>query len=698
VNEIEESIIKLLSGSADKPLGFQEIRRELNIPKSKASRLRNCLSKMVHNGTLVRTRSSGYRITNRGDLYEGVLHMLRSGNSFVSVESIPNDVFVAREYSLNAMPGDKVRIQVPPDEAQSEKPEGRVVEVVERIKRDVVATLKKQGKAWFAIPLNPSYQNTFVVTDTLNAADGDRVVVRIDEWDNPKVSPEAAVIDVIGPAEDASLDTLAIIRQFDFPETFPPEVIEEAEKAAFIEDEAREDIRSTLVITIDPERARDFDDALSMERDNNGNRVLGIHIADVSHFVPIASELDKEALKRGNSVYLPDRVIPMLPEQLSNGICSLRPDEDRHAFSAFLTLDQQCKVLSSRFAKTMIRSQRRLTYEQAMAAIEQGQKGADFPDGITKNVGQLIMSLHQVAQQLRRARFSRYALDLDIPEFEVKMGANSMIEDIVKSVHDESHQLVEECMIAANEAVDRHLTTRQIPIIHRFHSPPREEKLDDLIIQLIEMGFSPGNIKNQKNLSKFLKSIHGHPLEYDASMLILRSMNRAEYSAEEHGHYGLAKVYYAHFTSPIRRYADLVVHRLLHAQLTKEQLPYKQQRLSAISRAISKTEQTAEEAERILVEIKKYRFLAQQLEQGKPLEYEAVITNIQKFGFFVELLQLSVHGLVHVSTLGNKRVRYIPKEKMLKSGAETWERGQKVMVYVTNVDFEERQLDFALCQ
>jgi len=522
-------------------------------------------------------------------------------------------------------------------------------------------------------------------------------VIQFTNWENRHVNPEAEIIEVIGPADNPSLDTLAIMRQYGLPEAFPVEVMREAGASAsrLSQPGLRLDLRDHFIFTVDPATAKDFDDALSLERDEEGRRVLGVHIADVCHFVARGNALDREALERGNSVYLPDKVIPMLPEELSNGLCSLKPDQDRLAFSAFITFDEAGRVVRSRFARTLIRSRLRLTYEQALQVLETPRGMAcavPLPDGARELTGEVC----ELAMQLRARRMAQWALDIDMPENQVVIGKNGMIEDIRPVVNDVSHQMIEECMVAANEAVDREISEKGMKLIHRLHEEPAADKIEMLTADLHDMGYQPGQLNHRRNLMEFIQRIKETPLANSAQVAILRSMKRAVYSSKAGGHFGLAKKFYAHFTSPIRRYPDLVVHRILAAILESRGNPYPAEELERLAVHCSETEQVAQEAERELLEIKKYRFLAQQIEQKEVRVYDAVVVKVMNFGLFVELDGLGVQGLVHVSALSDAFVKYDPAAKALRAGAEVYKLGTRLKVMAVKVDFDKRRIDFVM--
>jgi ribonuclease R len=690
----ETSILQLLQQPDYAPLNAREIAAALQLKPKDRKRIHGMLDAMVRDARIVMLRHDKYGLGDPADLITGRLEIRRSGGTISTPDGTPL-MFVPKGQQSTALPGDLVTARRDP--SKPPKPgrlgEGKIVRIVERGQRMVVGTLRAAGKFFIVVPIDSSYEKDFYVLDPKGAKPGDRVVIQFTAWENSHVNPEADIVDVIGPSDNPSLDTITIIRHFDLPQEFPPPVLREAEEAGGLSARPgkRLDLRDTYIFTVDPARARDFDDAISLEADAQGRRVLGVHIADVAHFIREGSGLDKEAFKRGTSVYFPDGVLPMLPEQLSNGICSLRPDEDRLTFSVFMTFDDKGVVVERSFAKSIIRSRLRLTYEQALDVLN-GKEPADFPAPAKDR----ILRTHELAQQLRRQRFGRFALDLEMPEVEFVMGPEQLITDIRISGSDPSHQLIEECMVAANEAVDWELSRRGLQLLHRVHEAPAEEKIADLTMELEGMGFKPGNLNIPRNMAAFLETIRQDPLAHHIQTSVLRSMKRAMYSPKPDGHYGLAKKYYAHFTSPIRRYPDLVVHRILAAVLAGVKAPYQNERLPILAEHCSLTEKKAEEAERSLMEIKKYRYLEQQLERKSQQEYDAVIVTVTNFGMFVELLDLQLQGLVHVSSISRNFVSFDSEKKMLRSGSESFSVGTKIKVRVVKIDFDKRRIDFVM--
>ena len=676
-----------------------EISKSLKLHGKQRGVLHKALEELVRAGRIVRIRKGRYAIGEAADLVTGRLTVVRSGNGYVDQiesDSKTPSVFVSSREMGTALTGDTVVVRLNPGRGDDDQgPSGKIIQIVQRGRHELVGTLRQAGRFTHVVPLAPGYAQNFFIADAKGAKLGDRVLVRFVHWENRHVSPEAEVIEVLGPAEEPSVDTLSIIRQHDLPDTFPEGVLREAEDASARMElpGKRIDLREDLIITIDPERSRDFDDALSLQKDGS-HRVLGVHIADVSHFVLPGSDLDREAFRRGTSVYLPDRVLPMLPEQLSNGICSLNPGKDRLAFSVMLKIDEKGKVVERWFAKSIIRSKQRLTYQQAFAVIENRE-----PEGITiaAETRALLRELHTLAQQFRQRRYAAHALDLDMQEVEIVTDGTGRMTGIRRVINDVSHQLVEECMVAANEAVAAELAARNIPNIARYHEEPKEEKIEALTMQLLDMGYTPGDLRQPANMARFLRSVKEDPLSHHVYISVLKSMNRAIYSSTDTGHYGLAKHYYAHFTSPIRRYPDLVAHRLLGKCLSAlGGESYTKGRLGEVARHASDREEVAATAERDLTEIMKYRYLEQQQKQKKRPVYDAVIVSVTNYGAFVELVELQLQGLVHVSSLSSEFLRYHRGRAELINRHARYKIGDAVRVQVEEVDFDARRVTFVL--
>ena len=484
----------------------------------------------------------------------------------------------------------------------------------------------------------------------------------------------------------AADDVKAVMKQYNLPERFPKDAVREAKRigdAGAVFFDKRLDLRRKFIFTCDPVTAKDFDDALSLEKDRKGNRVLGVHIADVSHYVRPGTALDREASRRSTSVYLLNRVVPMLPEELSNGVCSLVPDEDRLTFSAFLTFDKDGRCIGRRFAKSVIRSKARFTYEQVMGIISGRSRNATPQTKVVREISVL-------AQQLRKRRFAEGALDLEVPETEILLDEEGRMSGLAERPYDESHQMVEECMVAANEAVAKELWTRGIRILARLHESPDPERLEQLRADLASIGVSCGDLSNRRNVAHFLKRIKGEPLAKTISVMVLRSLKRACYDARKIGHFGLAKDFYAHFTSPIRRYPDLILHRQLADFLATGNGRLPQQVLDRAAKHCSEMEERADEAERSLQEVKKFRFIE---ENGGV--FDATVGRVTKFGLFVDVPALATGGLVHVSTLSDRFVHFDEGRMLLEDGRRVWRIGDTLRLRVVKVDWENHWIDFA---
>ena len=503
------------------------------------------------------------------------------------------------------------------------------------------------------------------------------------------------------PGRTPREDTAAVMKYYKLPFSFSPKVRSEARRVSEALHDAgkRLDLRDKFIFTCDPASARDYDDALSLETDGRGNRVLGVHIADVSHFVRPGSELDREAYRRSTSVYFCDRVVPMLPEELSNGVCSLVPDEDRLAFSVFMTFNRAGTMIKREFAKSVIRSKARFTYEQVMSVINGGSVAGFWRGRKPIEVDRTIRAIDSLARQLRTLRFDAGALDLTVPESEVLLDRDGEMTGIVLRENDESHQMIEECMVAANEAVAKELWSNGIKILARLHEPPDPEKLLTLRAELRGLGVKLGNIENPKVFAQFLKSIKSHPLYATIAVMVLRSMKKAMYDSTTMGHFGLAKKYYAHFTSPIRRYPDLTLHRQLAARISGGNARVAPKLLAKWAEHTSSMEETAVEAERALLEIKKFRLMETELDSRTIVDYSAVISKCTPFGCFVEIPELAVSGLVHVSQLSHKFVRFNESDMSLSApGGGSWRVGDRIKVNVAKVDFRQRRIDFVPCR
>src|SRR5438477_1096686 len=705
---IREKVLALLRAPDYRPRDRNEIARALGLQGRDRVAVRKTLSELEHAGEIVRIRKNCYVLPSEADLVTGKLSIHQAGYGFLVPEkSGEADIFVAAENTGTAMNGDRVVVRinrdVPPRRGKAgarggQRTEGRVIRILERARDTIVGTLQHSKNFYYVVPDDPRLiHDVYVQVPPREKlpkipSGGDKVVVRLEEWQSRHVNPEGEIVEVLGRSDAPGVDMLSIIRKFDLPTDFPKGVLEEANRIPkSVEQQminGREDLRDKFIVTIDPDDARDFDDAIDVEKTSEGWR-LGVHIADVSAYVTPNSALDREARRRGNSVYLPDRVIPMLPERLSNGVCSLNPGVDRLTHSVFVEFDKSGRAKNARFAKSVIRSGRRLTYKEAYAILQ------------TKPNGELSRRLHtawELASLLRRKRFDHGSLDLDFPEVKVYVDPAGKPIRLERVENDESHQLIEEFMLAANEAVARELRQRSIATIYRVHEDPDPEKLAEYREFVLSFNHKVGDLSHRKEVQRFLASIRGKPEEQALKIGLLKSLKRARYAAQSLGHYGLAKANYLHFTSPIRRYADLVVHRTLAERNSPRRSKIDVGQIESLANHISDTERNAAEAEIESVRLKKLQFFQKQLEQRNPQVFRAAIMDVRNYGLVVELPDALVTGVVHVSTLGDDFYIFDAAQRRLigRGTRRRFSVGDEIRVFVARVDTFKRQIDFAI--
>ena len=703
--KIRTKILELLREKDYRPLDKVEIARRLHLSGTDTVQLRNTLRELERAGEIARIRKNRYILPSEADLVAGKLTINPAGYGFLATDTAgQQDIFIAAENIGTAMHGDRVVARINPDVPRRAKDrkgrsEGRVIRILERARDTVVGTLQQSRNFSYVVADDPRFVHNVYVSASKDrdrkttAKVGDKVVVRLEAWESRHVNPEGEIIEVLGPASAPGVDMLSIIRKYNLPTEFPKAVLDEANRIPqSVEPElikGREDLRKKFIVTIDPDDARDFDDAIDVEKIDNQCWRLGVHIADVSAYVKPNSALDREALRRGNSVYLPDRVIPMLPERLSNGVCSLNPDVDRLTHSVFIEFDKNGRAKNARFARTVIRSARRLTYKQAYAILK-----SKADDELTRR----LHAAWELAALLRRKRFEHGSLDLDFPEVKVFVDANGKPTKLERVENDESHQLIEEFMLAANEAVASELRHRAVPTVYRVHEDPDPEKLAEYREFILSFNYKVGDLSHRAEVQRFLASVRGKPEEQALKIGLLKSLKRARYAPQPLGHYGLAKANYLHFTSPIRRYADLVVHRALAGLSSPKQSRIDMNTVASIADHISETERNAAEAEIDSVRMKKLEFFQAQLDERNPQVFRAAIVDVRNFGLVVELPDALVSGLIHVSSLTDDFYVFDATQRRL-IGRRTRKRfsvGDQVRVFVARVDVFKRQIDFAL--
>jgi ribonuclease R len=703
-------IVDFLRNEARRPLRPKELAAALGVPAGAFADFRDQLERLEADGVLYRVQRQRYAAPERINLQVGRLQTTRSGAGFLIPEDGTPDVFVPVEGLNTAIHGDRVVVRVE-GHGRGDRPQGRVIRVVERARDSVVGVFhavgaghaRRRSSHGFIVPEDRKLPwDVFVAPGAGGAAvDGDVVVVRITDWGSAHRGPTGEVEEVLGRAGDPGVDVLSIIRAHALPTTFPTAV----EKAAAAlraaraggvspaELERREDLRGAVVFTIDPADARDHDDALSIEGLPQGGWRVGIHIADVSHYVGEGDELDEEAFRRGTSVYLVDRVVPMLPHALSSDLCSLLPDADRLTLSLLVDVAGNGAVRASRLVRAVIRSRHRLAYETAQEVL-------DGTASVDPEADQAIRMLAQVAAVLRARRYERGSIDFDLPETRVLLGAAGEPTDIQRVVRLEAHRLVEDMMLLANEVIAQRAASAGVGFMFRIHEPPDEARMARLRDFLAGFGHrlrGHSGSPAPRDLQRVVQAVEGRPEEALVSTVVLRSMKQARYGARNLGHFGLATATYTHFTSPIRRYPDLVVHRLAAALFIDGREPWLgEERLEDVARHASERERVAVDAERDSKDLKKTEFMERHLGS----EFDGTVASVTAFGFFVLLDVFFVEGLVHVSSLEDDYYVFAEEQYALV-GERTGRRfrtGDRVRIRVSAVDREERRITFDLVQ
>ena len=612
------------------------------------------------------------------------------------------DIYIPEEETGGAFHGDKVQVALKKENKPGKRREGRVIKVLERGNREIVGTFQESAGFGFVVPDNQRFlRDIFIQKENfLGARNQDKVVVEIRDYGTRKRSPEGKIIQVLGNSEEKGIDVLSVAKSCGLPMEFPEKVLNQAERIRESLNEGdfygRLDLRDVPMVTIDGEDAKDLDDAVSLSKEGNLFH-LGVHIADVSNYVQYSSALDREALKRGTSVYLVDRVIPMLPKKLSNGICSLNAGEDRLALSCLMDIDEKGKVVSHGIAETVIHVNERMTYTDVKKILrkEDQQLAERYREFLP-----MFFQMEELSALLRKRRKKRGAIDFDFPESKIELDENGKPVRIYPYEQNVATRIIEDFMLAANETVAQEYAQAGIPFVYRTHDTPDMEKMEPVLELVHRAGVKVKKSKEEirpKEVQKTLKELEGKDSEDFFSRLILRSMKQAKYTTECTGHFGLAARYYCHFTSPIRRYPDLQIHRIikenLRGKMTEAKMSHYEEILDEVARQSSAMERRAEEAERETVKMKKAEYMESQIGET----FEGVISGVTDWGLYVELPN-TVEGLVHVNSLMDDYYVYdsahytLTGEKKKRSFAI----GQKVKVRVAQADARERTVDFVL--
>lgn len=685
-----------------KPMRFRDIVTLLQVPKDSKHELKELLDSFVAEGKIILDDKGRYKIPGE-NIKTGIFSGTQKGFGFVIIEDEPDDIFIPESATNGAMHGDKVTIMIS-NEKTGKRKEGTVLRIIDRGMKEVVGTFEKSKNFGFVIPDNQKFgYDIFIPKEhTMGAVSGHKVVVKITNYGDQDHNPEGKVTEILGHINDPGIDIMSVIKAYELPVEFPKDVFRILD---YIPDEIspeeinnRRDIRELQTVTIDGEEAKDLDDAISLTKEGDIYH-LGVHIADVTHYVKEGAALDKEALKRGTSVYLVDRVIPMLPHKLSNGICSLNPGVDRLALSCFMDIDSKGNVISHEIVETVIRSDKRMTYTNVNKIIEEQDQELieEYKDFVP-----MFMLMLELSEILKKRRHKRGAINFDFPESKIIVDHNGKPVEIRAYERNKATKIIEEFMLIANETIAENFFWQEIPFIYRTHDNPDEEKIKALAIFIHNFGYSIklGNEDiHPKEIQKLLNKIEDTPEEALISRLTLRSMKQAKYTVANTGHFGLSAKYYCHFTSPIRRYPDLQIHRIIkeniRGRLNEDRRNHYEKILFEVANHSSKTERRADEAEREVEKMKKVEYMMDYIGET----FEGVISGITTWGIYVELPN-TVEGMVRVSDMEDDYYVYDGERYQMvgEHTKKTYKLGQKVTVRVISADKLLRTIDFAFVE
>ncbi|MBE0338695.1 ribonuclease R [Paenibacillus sp. 23TSA30-6] len=705
----EQQLLDFMRETAYKPMTYQELEQHFEINDAADFReFLKLLNALEEDGKIVLTRTNRYGVPERMDLQRGRLQAHAKGFAFLIPEDREHpDVYIHANDLKSAMNGDTVLVRVTSKGPSGGRLEGEVVRIVKRAVLQVVGVFQSHEAYGFVLPDDKRInRDIFIPKASSNGAvNGQKVVVRIVSYPEGRAAAEGEVLEVLGHKDDPGVDILSVIRKHQLPEAFPDEVTEEAEKApdAITEEEivrqGRRDLRDKTIVTIDGEDAKDLDDAVNVERLPNGNYRLGVHIADVGYYVRENSKLDQEAYNRGCSVYLVDRVIPMLPHRLSNGICSLNPQVDRLTLSCEMEFNEHMKVVKHDVFTSVIKTKERMTYTNVRKILE--EEDAELMERY-KDLVEDFRTMKELALKLRANRMRRGAVDFDFDEAKVIVNDEGKAVDIVKRERTIAEQIIEEFMLAANETVAEHFHWLKVPFLYRIHEDPDPEKLQNFMAFAANFGHQikgRGNSIHPRALQTLLEDIQGTKEQTVLSTMMLRSMKQAKYDAESTGHFGLAAEYYSHFTSPIRRYPDLVIHRVIRevlengGALTAERQEYLTARMPDIAQQSSERERVAVDAERDTEQMKKAEYMLDKVGE----EFEGIISSVTSFGMFIEL-DNTVEGLTRLSALTDDYYHFDEQHMALigERTSKVFRIGDEVKVRVARVNMEDYTIDFEL--
>lgn len=705
---IQEHIDKLLTYMKDeayKPLTVQELEEAFGIEDSSHFKdFVKALVQMEEKGLVVRTRSNRYGLPEKMNLVRGKLAGHAKGFAFVIPEEQGmDDIFIPPNEVKTAMNGDIVLARVT-SESSGQRREGTIVRILERGVQQIVGTYSESKHFGFVIPDDKKIATDVFIPkgSTKGAIEGHKVVVKLTAYPEGRKNAEGEVIRILGHKNDPGVDILSVIHKHGLPLSFPEEVIEQANQAPdTIEEEEienRRDLRNETIVTIDGADAKDLDDAVTVTKLDNGNYKLGVHIADVTYYVTEDSPIDVEASDRGTSVYLVDRVIPMIPHRLSNGICSLNPKVNRLTLSCEMEINSSGEVVNHEIFQSVIKTTERMTYADVNSILnDQDEELIDKYSALVP----MFQLMEELAQVLRTKRMGRGAIDFDFKESKVLVDENGKPQDVVLRERSVAERLIEEFMLIANETVAEHFHWMQVPFIYRIHEDPKEEKLRRFFEFITNFGYivkGTANSVHPRALQEIIEEVQGTPEEMVISTVMLRSMQQAKYYPESLGHFGLSTEFYTHFTSPIRRYPDLIVHRLIRTYLIEGDISAPTQakwnsKLTDIAEHSSNMERRSVDAERETDELKKAEYMLDKIGE----EYDGIISSVTNFGMFVELVN-TIEGLVHVSYMTDDYYRYDERHFAMigERTGKVFRIGDEITVRVVNVNKDERAIDFEI--
>jgi len=701
--EMKNKLLSFMREDTYKPLSHNELIQEFQEDFEQESEFEVVLNSLLEDGSIIVTRKNKYGVTEKMNMVPGRIQGNKKGFGFLIPDNKEiQDLFIPAENLNGAMNNDRVIVRLTTSESATKKSEGEVIKILKRSNERVVGTFENGKGFGFVVPDDPRiYQDIFI--DKLNfngVKDGHKVVVEITKWPEARRNPEGVVVEILGHKDDAGTDIISIIRGYNLPEEFPAEVEDQAGKIPELvakEDiEKRRDLRNKIIVTIDGEDAKDLDDAVSLEVLPDGNYLLGVHIADVSQYVFENSYLDKEALKRGTSVYLIDRVIPMLPRRLSNGICSLNPQVERLTLSCDMEIDKKGKVVRYEIYESVIKTKERMTYKNVNKIItdndpETIERYSDLVDNFKQ--------MEKLMKILNNRRRGRGSIDFEFEETKIILDEKGKPIEIRPYERGVSERIIEEFMLVCNETIAEHMYWKEVPFIYRVHEDPSAEKIQAFNEFIFNFGYHLKGIAeiHPKALQQLTDQIKGTKEERIINTLMLRSLKKARYTSTGMGHFGLAAKYYCHFTSPIRRYPDLMIHRIIkediHGKLNEKRLKHMQSIIESIAEQSSIRERAADEAERSVEDLKKAEYMRDKVGE----EYDGIISNVTSFGMFVEL-DNTIEGLVHMSNMEDDYYQYDEVHHMLigERRRRTFRIGDDVRIRVQNADITSRTIDFVL--